>query len=217
MPEIALIATSETPNRMPAAAPSMNPWCWRGAPIRGPMISSVPAAIMNVSNAIMPGTEKCELALCATGSVTPRSIRPRAVRPRPSHCRRPISTPRIRSAMTASSTTPPASTLWTSDSGATAIAATWKIQAPAAITIPIANSREPNSLPGRPQRPANVDRGRGARATVLVEEADVRRESAREREQGAEEGDHEYWSWSGSRRVDALPHVRYSAVARGAS
>ena len=37
------MATSETPNRMPAAAPSMKPWCSSGAPIRGPMMSSVPA------------------------------------------------------------------------------------------------------------------------------------------------------------------------------
>ena len=47
--------------------------------------------------------------------------------------------------MTASSTTPPASTDWTSDRGATAIAPTWKSQAPAAISIPIANSLEANS------------------------------------------------------------------------
>ena len=42
-PEIALMATSETPNRIPAAAPSMKPWCSSGAPMRGPMMSSVPA------------------------------------------------------------------------------------------------------------------------------------------------------------------------------
>ncbi len=44
--------------------------------------------------------------------------------------------------MIASSTTPPASTHWTIERGATAIAATWKIQAPVAIAIPIANNGE---------------------------------------------------------------------------
>ena len=60
MPEIALIETSDTPKRIPDAAPSMNPWCWAGAPIRGPMISSVPASSSAASNAIIPGTEKRE-------------------------------------------------------------------------------------------------------------------------------------------------------------
>ena len=60
MPEIALIETSDTPNRIPEAAPSMKPWCWAGAPIRGPMISSVPASSSAASNAIIPGTEKRE-------------------------------------------------------------------------------------------------------------------------------------------------------------
>ena len=61
-PDIALIAMSETPNRMPAAAPSMKPWCSRGAPIRGPAISSVPPTTSAASNAIIPGTEKREWA-----------------------------------------------------------------------------------------------------------------------------------------------------------
>jgi hypothetical protein len=68
-----------------------------------------------------------------------------AVSASPIHCRRPTLIPSIRSAITASNTTPPASTACTSESGATAIAATWKIQAPLAISIPIANSRDLNS------------------------------------------------------------------------
>ena len=47
--------------------------------------------------------------------------------------------------MTASRTMPPASTDCTSDIGATDRAATWKTHALEAITIPIVNSREPNS------------------------------------------------------------------------
>ena len=55
MPEIALIETSETPNRIPEAAPSMKPWCSSGAPIRGPMISSVPASSRTASKRDHPG------------------------------------------------------------------------------------------------------------------------------------------------------------------
>ena len=137
-----MIATSETPTRIPAAAPSMNPWCSRGAPICGPMIRSVPPAIRPASNEIIPGTEKRESAPWAAGSVSPRRISPTAVSASPAHWRRPIRRPKIFSAITASSTTPPASTAWTSDSGASDIAATWKIHAPVAIAIPIANSGE---------------------------------------------------------------------------
>ena len=113
--------------------------------MRGPMIRSVPAAIRPVSNEIMPGTEKRESAPWVAGSVNPRRISPNAVIARPIHCRLPIRSPKTRSAITASRTTPPASTACTIDSGASDIAATWKIQAPVAITIPIANSREENS------------------------------------------------------------------------
>ena len=41
--------------------------------------------------------------------------------------------------MTASSTTPPDSTAWTTEIGAIAIAATWRIHAPTATPMPIAN------------------------------------------------------------------------------
>ena len=93
--------------------------------------------------------------------------------------------------MIASSTTPPASTTWTSDSGAIAIAATWNTHAPAAISMPIANSREANSERAGPQRAPHVDGRRRAGAAMLVEEAHVGRQSAGEREQDAEEGSHE--------------------------
>jgi hypothetical protein len=106
------------------------------------MISSVPAPISPNSNAIMPGTEKREWAPCTPGSVKPSSTSPAAVSPRPIHCLRPTRTPSTRSAMIASNTTPPASTACTTDSGTIDIAATWKIQAPLAITIPTANQRE---------------------------------------------------------------------------
>ena len=58
---------------------------------------------------------------------------------RPHHCRLPTLKPNILSAMTASSTMPPESTAWTTDRGAIAIAATCMIQAPAPMSIPIAN------------------------------------------------------------------------------
>jgi hypothetical protein len=119
-----LIAMSETPNRIPAAAPSMNPWCSWGAPIRGPAISSVPNTIRPASNAIALDAEKCDWAPWEPGSVTPSSIKPPAVSARPAHWRPPTVTPSVRSAMIASRTTPPASTTWTVESGAIDIAAT---------------------------------------------------------------------------------------------
>ena len=47
--------------------------------------------------------------------------------------------------MTASSTTPPARTTWTTDSGARASAATCRAQAPIATSIPSMNHGEQNS------------------------------------------------------------------------
>ena len=92
--------------------------------------------------------------------------------------------------MMASSTTPPASTAWTSDSGATAMAATWKIQAPVAINMPIANNLDANSALAERQRMADVHGGRRAGSPMLEQEADVRRERAGEREQDAEDWSH---------------------------
>ena len=109
-----------------------------------------PTRIRPVSNAIMPGTEKRECAPWTAGNETPSRTRPPAVIASPIHWRRPMVSPSIRSAMIAISTIPPASTACTSDSGATAIAATWKPHATHAINIPSANSGEANNaLPER--------------------------------------------------------------------
>ena len=62
--------------------------------------------------------------------------------------------------MTASSTTPPARTAWTTDIGARASAATWKPQAPIATTMPIANHFEREQRLRRVQRVLDVDRRR---------------------------------------------------------
>ena len=51
----------------------------------------------------------------------------------------------MRSASTASITTPVESTAWTTDSGAKTSAATCSSQAPSAMTMPIANHFERNS------------------------------------------------------------------------
>src|SRR3954452_7323054 len=67
------------------------------------------------------------------------SARPTAVQPTPSHWRLPRFSPNIRSARTARKTSPPAITGWTTDSGAIAIAATWKTHAPTATSQPIVN------------------------------------------------------------------------------
>ena len=97
------------------------------------------------SNETIAAVEKLECAVWAVGSVTPSRTSPSAVQPRPIHCRRPTSKPKSRSAMTASSTTPPASTDWTTDIGASANAATWKTQAQIATNMPIANHFELHS------------------------------------------------------------------------
>ena len=98
--------------------------------------------------------------------------------------------PKIRSAITASSTTPPARTACTSERGATAIAATWKIQAPEAISMPSENSLEANSAARRAQRVADVNGLSLPRATMLVQKADVGGQRAAEREQDAEKSGH---------------------------
>ena len=51
------MATSETPKSVPAAAPSMIPWWWSGAPRRGAEISSAPMASMPTSKEIIPARE----------------------------------------------------------------------------------------------------------------------------------------------------------------
>ena len=56
--------------------------------------------------------------------------------------RRPTWKPKQRSARTVSKTMPPEMTVWTIESGASAMAATWKAQAPVATTMPRANHLE---------------------------------------------------------------------------
>ena len=93
----------------------------------------------------MPASENWECEPPVAGRVTPSRISPSAVRPTPAHWRGPTSKPNRRSAITASSTTPPESTTWTTHIGASASAATWKPQAPVATSMPIANHFERNS------------------------------------------------------------------------
>ena len=94
--------------------------------------------------------------------------------------------------MTAISTTPPASTTWTTDIGASASAATWKPQAPVATTMPM---REP--LRGVQQAFAvcsgcRMSTGGASQAPrCLKKNAEVRDEGAEEREQDAEIRAHE--------------------------
>ena len=82
-------------------------------------------------------------------------------------------------------------TAWTSDSGASASAATWKIQAPSATAMPIANHLERNERDGAGQRVAQIDVRRGDGPTVLEQEAQVGREGAGERQQDSDFECHE--------------------------
>ena len=75
------------------------------------------------------------------------------------------------------------STAWTTDIGAKARAATWKNQAPVATAMPMANHLDLKSSAAGAQRMAHVDLRRRVGAAVLVEEAELRGDSAGEREQ----------------------------------
>src|SRR4051812_18679310 len=68
-----------------------------------------------------------------------RRTRPIAVHATPAHWRLPTLRPKPRSARTARKTRPPAMTGWTIESGAIAIAPTWRTHAPTATSMPIAN------------------------------------------------------------------------------
>ena len=57
LPVRALMATSETPNRIPAAAPMSTPWCSCEGPNLGESTSRQPTASSPASKAIMPPTE----------------------------------------------------------------------------------------------------------------------------------------------------------------
>ena len=113
-------------------------------------MSSAPTPQSAASTAIIAAGENVEWALRTAGTVSANATRPAAVSARPSHWRRPTGKPKTRSAITPISTMPPASTTWTRLSGASAIAATCSSHATAAISIPIANQRTPNSA--RPER-----------------------------------------------------------------
>ena len=157
------------------------------APIRGPMIRSIPPATSAPSNAIIPGTEKRESVPWTWGSVTPSRTSPNAVRPQP----HPL----------------PAADLQPEHP-----LGDHRQHHDAACQHRL-NDRERGERhrrdmehPGargddHPDREAratcrarsahrngsaHVDRGRRAGASMLVEEADVRRESAGERKQDAE-------------------------------
>ena len=88
--------------------------------------------------------------------------------------------------MTARKTSPPEMTAWTSESGASASAPTWRIQA---------NERDAHAEGERPraeegdraaQRVASLDGRGGARAAVLQHEAEVGEEGANERQEDAD-------------------------------
>ena len=57
VPVSALIETSETPKRIPAAAPSSTPWRWRMRSTRCESSSSDPITIIAPSKAIIPEIE----------------------------------------------------------------------------------------------------------------------------------------------------------------
>ena len=76
-------------------------------------------------------------------------------------------------------------TAWTSDSGASAIAPTWRIQAPAATSMPIANHLERKRPTALRERVAQLDVRGGAGAAVLEQEAQVGEERAEKREKDA--------------------------------
>ena len=75
----------------------------------------------------------------SAGRVIAQQHEAEVVSAEPDHWRLPTLKPNMRSAMTASSTRPPASTAWTTESGAREMAATWRTQAPAPMPMPMAN------------------------------------------------------------------------------
>ena len=77
-------------------------------------------------------------------AVTASSARPAALNARPVHSRQPSLIRNHICAGIASSARPPAITAWTSESGASVIAATWKPQATVAIAKPIAHHLDAN-------------------------------------------------------------------------
>ena len=108
------------------------------------------------------------------------------MRPTPAHCRIPTVKPNQRSARTVRKTSPPEMTAWTSESGASARAKTWRHQAPSATSMPSANHLERNSPTALRNRVAEAHVGGRAGSAMLQEEREVRREGAEERKENAE-------------------------------
>ena len=146
-----LIATSETPNRTPAAVANSSASERWTTSCRVEILTSVtPSAKIPVSTAISAAREaRCGPSALA---VRPRTTNPTAVIKTPAHCRRPSSNPKNRSASTARNTSPPERIACTVESGASASASTWKAQATKATIQPMANQRDRN-------RPATLRSG----------------------------------------------------------
>ena len=109
------------------------------------MIKRPPSPNSPASKEIIAASENRESAPCIAGSVSPSSTSPPAISHSPAHCRGPTLKPNILSAITAISTTPPASDTCTTDIGASASAATCRLHEAAATSIPTANHFEENS------------------------------------------------------------------------
>ena len=186
-PLSALIETSEAPQISPAeAASSVPPWSMDRARGRGREAQGRRAA--HVERPAPRPRSRCGPRRRCRRASRRGTPGPAAVSATPIHSRRVTEKPNSRSATTVSSTSPPAITDWTSEIGASASAATWKPHEPVATRIPSVYQRERNSASELAHRPPPLDRRRLDRAAVLVEEADDRRERAREREHAGRSG-----------------------------
>ena len=141
----------------------------------------------------------------------------RAVMQTPAHCRGPTLKPKTRSARTARKTSPAEMTAWTSDRGASAIAATWNSQAPIATPMPMANHLEVQRLRCTPKGVLPLHVRGSAGATVLEQEGQVREKSAQEREQYADLNGHECNERRGALQTCDGPAVAIRAIGAGAS
>ena len=104
---------------------------------------------------------------------------------KPIHWRLPTSKPKMRSAMTAISTTPPERTTWTTDSGASAMRG--DVQGPGAAAHDHPDGEPREEYRAWPSQRWRTSTGRGLASTaVLEEEAQVRSDGAQKRQQDAE-------------------------------
>ena len=154
-----------------------------GAPIRGAVISSVPSASATASKTISAGHgERGVPCRRARACVTTSSASPtRSSRRRPTGGGRRCGRTAGRRAPRGSRRRCESAT-WTVESGASASAATCRIQAPAAIAMPIANHFEREQRAGAGQRAPQLDRRRAAGAAVLAQEAQLRDGGAYQRQ-----------------------------------